>query len=118
MPKSSHEAPLTTLMPPPSAVGSTLSSQTRATTLLLSPTIKVGLQAKLFGKHTAPRDRGSRVRGGNVADAAAEKPDDYVVATEESHTAGSFEVSFGTGLNRKTTEIDKRYFRPTERLTI
>ncbi|KAF3530367.1 hypothetical protein DY000_02040453 [Brassica cretica] len=46
-----------------------------------------------------------------------EKPDDYVVATEESHTVEEFlEVSFGyVGLNWKDhVEIDKRYFRPTE----
>ncbi|KAL0643342.1 LOW QUALITY PROTEIN: hypothetical protein Bca4012_041632 [Brassica carinata] len=156
--QSSHEAPLTTLMPPPSAVGSTLSSQTRATTLLLSPTrllrdpcngilfnhepprrgenfvtrkitralgrIKVGLQAKLFlGNIQASRDWGF---SGEYVEAMwlmlqQEKPDDYVVATEESHTVEEFlEVSFGyVGLNWKDhVEIDKRYFRPTERLTI
>ncbi|KAL0856654.1 hypothetical protein Bca101_061808 [Brassica carinata] len=46
-----------------------------------------------------------------------EKPDDYVVATEEPHTVKAFlEVSFGyVGLNWKDhVEIDKMYFRPTE----
>ncbi|CAN1122171.1 GDP-mannose 4,6 dehydratase 1 [Linum perenne] len=46
-----------------------------------------------------------------------EKPDDYVVATEESHSVQEFlELSFGSvGLNWKDhVEIDKRYFRPAE----
>ncbi|PHT71813.1 GDP-mannose 4,6 dehydratase 1 [Capsicum annuum] len=46
-----------------------------------------------------------------------EKPDDYVVATEDSHTVEEFlEVAFGcVGLNWKEhVEIDKRYFRPSE----
>ncbi|KAJ6420212.1 hypothetical protein OIU84_030175 [Salix udensis] len=46
-----------------------------------------------------------------------EKPDDYVVATEESHTVEEFlEVAFGyVGLNWKDhVVIDKRYFRPAE----
>ncbi|THG11215.1 hypothetical protein TEA_030198 [Camellia sinensis var. sinensis] len=46
-----------------------------------------------------------------------DKPDDYVVATEESHTVQEFlEVAFGSvGLNwRDHVVIDKRYFRPTE----
>ncbi|KAM3363036.1 hypothetical protein P3S68_017890 [Capsicum galapagoense] len=46
-----------------------------------------------------------------------EKPDDYVVATEDSHTVEEFlEVAFGcVGLNWKEhVEIDKRYFRPAE----
>ncbi|GFY87988.1 GDP-D-mannose 4,6-dehydratase 1 [Actinidia rufa] len=46
-----------------------------------------------------------------------ETPDDYVVATEESHTVQEFlEVAFGyVGLNWKDhVVIDKRYFRPTE----
>ncbi|CAM8916213.1 unnamed protein product [Rhodiola kirilowii] len=46
-----------------------------------------------------------------------EKPDDYVVATEESHTVEEFLVAaFGyVGLNWKDhVVIDKRYFRPAE----
>ncbi|KAI5438797.1 hypothetical protein KIW84_024501, partial [Lathyrus oleraceus] len=44
-------------------------------------------------------------------------PDDYVVATEDSHTVEEFlQVAFGyVGLNWKDhVVIDKRYFRPTE----
>jgi GDPmannose 4,6-dehydratase len=46
-----------------------------------------------------------------------EKPDDYVVATEESHTVEEFlEEAFGfVGLDWKEyVEIDPRYFRPSE----
>ncbi|KAK8717604.1 hypothetical protein V6N13_044865 [Hibiscus sabdariffa] len=46
-----------------------------------------------------------------------EKADDYVVATEESHTVEEFlEAAFGyVGLNWKEhVVIDKRYFRPAE----
>lgn len=46
-----------------------------------------------------------------------DKPDDYVVATEESHTVEEFlEVAFGyAGLQWKDhVVIDKRYFRPAE----
>ncbi|KAI8000322.1 GDP-mannose 4,6 dehydratase 1 [Camellia lanceoleosa] len=46
-----------------------------------------------------------------------DKPDDYVVATEESHAVQEFlEVVFGSvGLNwRDHVVIDKRYFRPAE----
>uniref|UniRef100_A0A1J3G505 GDP-mannose 4,6-dehydratase n=1 Tax=Noccaea caerulescens TaxID=107243 RepID=A0A1J3G505_NOCCA len=82
--------------------------------------IKVGLQTKLFlGNIQASRDWGF---AGDYVEAMwlmlqQEKPDDYVVATEESHTVEEFlEVSFGyVGLNwRHHVEIDKRYFRPTE----
>ncbi|CAA7056961.1 unnamed protein product [Microthlaspi erraticum] len=82
--------------------------------------IKVGLQTKLFlGNIQASRDWGF---AGDYVEAMwlmlqQEKPDDYVVATEESHTVEEFlEVSFGyVGLNwRDHVEIDKRYFRPTE----
>ncbi|KAL0745760.1 hypothetical protein Bca101_101737 [Brassica carinata] len=82
--------------------------------------IKVGLQTKLFlGNIQASRDWGF---AGDYVEAMwlmlqQEKPDDYVVATEESHTVEEFlEVSFGyLGLNWKDhVEIDKRYFRPTE----
>uniref|UniRef100_A0A1J3JBA0 GDP-mannose 4,6-dehydratase n=2 Tax=Noccaea caerulescens TaxID=107243 RepID=A0A1J3JBA0_NOCCA len=82
--------------------------------------IKVGLQRKLFlGNLQASRDWGF---AGDYVEAMwlmlqQEKPDDYVVATEESHTVEEFlEVSFGyLGLNWKDhVEIDKRYFRPSE----
>ncbi|CAA6666680.1 unnamed protein product [Spirodela intermedia] len=67
--------------------------------------IRVGLQSKLFlGNLTASRDW-------------QDKPDDYVVATEESHTVEEFlEVAFGyAGLKWKDhVVIDKRYFRPAE----
>ncbi|PKI75942.1 hypothetical protein CRG98_003676 [Punica granatum] len=69
--------------------------------------IKIGLQSKLFL--------------GNLQAMwlmlQQEKPDDYVVATEESHTVEEFlEVAFGyVGLNwRDHVVIDKRYFRPAE----
>src|SRR4029078_10397049 len=45
------------------------------------------------------------------------KPDDYVVATGESHTGGELcEVAFAElDLDwKKYVEIDPRYFRPTE----
>jgi GDPmannose 4,6-dehydratase len=45
------------------------------------------------------------------------RPDDYVVATGESHTVREFvEAAFGhAGLDwRRHVRIDKRYFRPTE----
>ncbi|KAL1199730.1 GDP-mannose 4,6 dehydratase 2 [Cardamine amara subsp. amara] len=82
--------------------------------------IKVGLQTKLFlGNLQAARDWGF---AGDYVEAMwlmlqQEKPDDYVVATEEAHTVEEFlEVSFGyLGLNWKDhVEIDPRYFRPTE----
>jgi GDPmannose 4,6-dehydratase len=46
-----------------------------------------------------------------------QKPDDYVIATGESHSVGELcEVAFGElGLDwKKHVEIDPRYFRPTE----
>ncbi|XP_009794637.1 GDP-mannose 4,6 dehydratase 1 [Nicotiana sylvestris] len=82
--------------------------------------IKIGLQSKLFlGNLQASRDWGF---AGDYVEAMwmmlqQEKPDDYVVATEESHTVEEFlEVAFGyVGLNWKDhVVIDKRYFRPTE----
>src|SRR5438105_3919273 len=47
----------------------------------------------------------------------AEKPDDYVVATGETHTVRQFcEVAFGhVGLDwQKHVVVDPKYFRPTE----
>ncbi|KAC9196941.1 hypothetical protein E3N88_46203 [Mikania micrantha] len=82
--------------------------------------IKIGLQSKLFlGNLQASRDWGF---AGDYVEAMwlmlqREKPDDYVVATEESHTVEEFlEKAFGyVGLNWKDhVEIDKKYFRPSE----
>ncbi|CAN4086561.1 unnamed protein product [Withania somnifera] len=82
--------------------------------------IKIGLQSKLFlGNLQASRDWGF---AGDYVEAMwmmlqQEKPDDYVVATEESHTVEEFlEVAFGyVGLNWSDhVVIDKRYFRPAE----
>ncbi|GLT44595.1 hypothetical protein SLA2020_184810 [Shorea laevis] len=82
--------------------------------------IKIGLQSKLFlGNLQASRDWGF---AGDYVEAMwlmlqQEKPDDYVVATEESHTVEEFlEVAFGyVGLHWKDhVLIDKRYFRPAE----
>ncbi|KAK6125629.1 hypothetical protein DH2020_040627 [Rehmannia glutinosa] len=82
--------------------------------------IKIGLQSKLFlGNLQASRDWGF---AGDYVEAMwlmlqQEKPDDYVVATEESHTVEEFlAVAFGyVGLDwRDHVVIDKRYFRPTE----
>ena len=45
------------------------------------------------------------------------QPDDYVIATDETHTVREFlEVAFGhVGLDwRKYVEIDPRYYRPAE----
>jgi len=82
--------------------------------------IKIGLQSKLFlGNLQASRDWGF---AGDYVEAMwmmlqQDKPDDYVVATEESHTVQEFlEAAFGyVGLNWKDhVVIDKRYFRPAE----
>ncbi|KAL8472400.1 hypothetical protein ACS0TY_029562 [Phlomoides rotata] len=82
--------------------------------------IKIGLQSKLFlGNLQASRDWGF---AGDYVEAMwlmlqQEKPDDYVVATEDSHTVEEFlAVAFGyVGLDwRDHVMIDKRYFRPTE----
>ncbi|PHT88572.1 GDP-mannose 4,6 dehydratase 2 [Capsicum annuum] len=82
--------------------------------------IKIGLQSKLFlGNLQASRDWGF---AGDYVEAMwmmlqQDKPDDYVVATEESHTVEEFlEVAFGyVGLNWSDhVVIDKRYFRPAE----
>ncbi|KAF3790806.1 GDP-mannose 4 dehydratase 2 [Nymphaea thermarum] len=82
--------------------------------------IKEGLQKRVFlGNLKASRDWGF---AGDYVEAMwlmlqQERPDDYVVATEESHTVEEFlEVAFGyVGLNwRDHVEIDQRYFRPAE----
>ncbi|GLJ21622.1 hypothetical protein SUGI_0402220 [Cryptomeria japonica] len=82
--------------------------------------IKIGLQKKLFlGNLKASRDWGF---SGDYVEAMwlmlqQEKPDDYVVATDDSHTVEEFlEEAFGyVGLNWKDyVNIDPRYFRPAE----
>jgi GDPmannose 4,6-dehydratase len=82
--------------------------------------IKHGLDSKLFlGNLDARRDWGF---AGDYVEAMwlmlqQDKPDDYVVATGESHSVREvLDVAFGTlGLDWKShVEIDPRYFRPTE----
>lgn len=82
--------------------------------------IKVGLQDKLYlGNLEAKRDWGYAPE---YAEAMwlmlqQEKPDDYVVATGESHSVKEFvEEAFELlGLDwNKHVEVDPRYFRPTE----
>ncbi len=82
--------------------------------------IKLDLQDKLYlGNLDAKRDWGF---AGDYVEAMwlmlqQDKPDDYVVATGESHSVREFveEVFSYLGLDwRKYVEIDKRYLRPTE----
>lgn len=82
--------------------------------------IKLGLQEKLFlGNLDAKRDWGF---AGDYVKAMwlmlqQEHPDDYVVATGESHSVREFlDVVFGLlDLDwQRYVEIDPRYFRPTE----
>jgi GDPmannose 4,6-dehydratase len=82
--------------------------------------IKLGLQDKLYlGNLDARRDWGYAK---DFVEAMwlmlqQEKPDDYVVATGESHTVRELcEMAFGhVGLDyRKHVDIDPRYYRPTE----
>ncbi|KAJ4776742.1 hypothetical protein LUZ62_016710 [Rhynchospora pubera] len=82
--------------------------------------IKLGLQTKLFlGNLSAARDWGF---AGDYVEAMwlmlqQDKPGDYVVATEESHTVEEFlQAAFGyAGLDWKDhVVIDERYFRPAE----
>lgn len=82
--------------------------------------IKAGLQDKLFlGNLDAKRDWGYAKE---FVEAMwlmlqQDQPDDYVIATNETHTVREFlEVAFGhAGLDWKTyVEIDPRYFRPAE----
>jgi GDPmannose 4,6-dehydratase len=82
--------------------------------------IKHGLDKKLFlGNLDAKRDWGY---AGDYVEAMwmmlqQDKPDDFVIATGESHSVRELlEVAFGTlGLDWKPyVEIDPRYFRPTE----
>ncbi|GBD02326.1 GDP-mannose 4,6-dehydratase [bacterium HR18] len=82
--------------------------------------IKMGLQDKLYlGNLEARRDWGF---AGDYVEAMwlmlqQDEPDDYVIATGESHSVREFlELAFGMlDLDwRKYVEIDPRYFRPTE----
>jgi GDPmannose 4,6-dehydratase len=82
--------------------------------------IKAGLQEKLFlGNLDAKRDWGYAKE---YVEAMwlmlqQDKPDDYVIATNETHSVKEFlEVAFGyAGLDwRKCVEIDARYYRPAE----
>ncbi len=82
--------------------------------------INEGLQQKLYlGNLGAYRDWGF---AGDYVEAMwlmlqQDEPDDYVVATGESHSVGEFvEEAFGyAGLDwRKHVETDSRYFRPSE----
>jgi GDPmannose 4,6-dehydratase len=82
--------------------------------------IKMGLQEKLFlGNLDAKRDWGF---AGDYVEAMwlmlqQEKPDDYVVATGETHSVREFldEVFGQLDLDwKRHVEIDARYFRPAE----
>jgi GDPmannose 4,6-dehydratase len=82
--------------------------------------IKAGLQDKVYlGNMDAKRDWGFAKE---YVEAMwlmlqQDKPDDYVVATGETHSVREFlEVAFGhVGLDyRKHVEIDPRYYRPAE----
>jgi GDPmannose 4,6-dehydratase len=82
--------------------------------------IKAGLQSKLYlGNLDAKRDWGYAKE---FVEAMwlmlqQEQPDDYVIATGETHSVRDFlEVAFDcAGLDwRKYVEIDPRYYRPTE----
>jgi GDPmannose 4,6-dehydratase len=82
--------------------------------------IKCGLQEKLFlGNLEAKRDWGF---AGDHVEAMwlmlqQDQPDDYVIATGESHSVREFldEVFGYLGMDwRRHVEIDSRYFRPTE----
>jgi GDPmannose 4,6-dehydratase len=82
--------------------------------------IKHGLDSKLYlGNLDARRDWGF---AGDYVEAMwlmlqQEKPDDYVIATGESHAVREvLDVAFGAlGLDwKRHVEIDPRYYRPTE----
>jgi len=82
--------------------------------------IKLGLQQELFlGNLDAKRDWGY---AGDYVEAMwlmlqQDEPDDYVVATGETHTVREFlDVAFGQlGLDwQRYVKIDPRYYRPTE----
>ncbi len=82
--------------------------------------IKLGLQDKLFlGNLEAKRDWGF---AGDYVEAnwlmlQQDKPDDYVVATGQSHSVKEFVAEVFSYLEldwQKYVEIDQHYFRPTE----
>jgi GDPmannose 4,6-dehydratase len=82
--------------------------------------IKLGLQDKLYlGNMDAERDWGY---AGDYVEAMwlmlqQDKPDDYVIATGESHSVREFVEEVFKYLDmdwRQHVEIDKRYFRPSE----
>lgn len=92
---------------------------TRKITMALAR-IKLGMQKKLYlGNLDAKRDWGF---AGDYVEAMwlmlqQPKPDDYVIATGETHSVKEFlEEAFGYAKLdwRKYVAIDKRYFRPTE----
>ncbi len=82
--------------------------------------IKAGVQKKLYmGNLDSKRDWGYAPEyvEAQWLMLQQDKPDDYVIATNETHTIREFlEVSFGrVGLEyEKYVEIDPRYFRPAE----
>ena len=82
--------------------------------------IAEGLQEKLYlGNLDAKRDWGYAAEYVEAMWAMMQlaEPDDYVIATGETHTVREFvELAFGyAGMDwRKYVEIDARYFRPTE----
>ena len=82
--------------------------------------IAEGLQDKLYlGNLDAKRDWGYAAEYVEAMWAMMQlaEPDDYVIATGETHTVREFvELAFGyAGMDwRKYVEIDARYFRPTE----
>jgi len=87
---------------------------------LAAARIKLGIQNKLYlGNLDAQRDWGY---AGDYVDAMwrmlqQEKPDDYVIATGETHTVREFleEVFEHAGLSvDQHVEIDKRFYRPQE----
>lgn len=79
-----------------------------------------GLQDKLFlGNLDAERDWGYAPEyvEGMWLMLQQQEPDDYVLATEETHSVQEFvELAFAhAGLNwRRHVEVDPQYFRPTE----
>jgi GDPmannose 4,6-dehydratase len=82
--------------------------------------IKLGLQDKLFlGNLEAKRDWGF---AGDYVEAMwlmlqQDKPDDYIVATNESHSVREFVAEVFDYLDldwQKYVEIDQRYLRPSE----
>ncbi len=82
--------------------------------------IKLGLQEKLYlGNLEAKRDWGF---AGDYVEAMwrmlqQEKPDDFVIATGETHSVREFAEKVFTKLDldmARHVEIDPRYFRPTE----